>query len=58
MTEQNEQHFEVIDRNKDRLLQQKRMQTIIEIAGNIGVPELTLIKSKLDEMISDIERKK
>jgi|TARA_R110001592_G_scaffold3039_7_gene16972 hypothetical protein len=58
MAEQNEQHFEMIDRNKDRLLQQKRMQTIIEIAGNIGVPELTLIKNKLDEMINDIERKK
>jgi hypothetical protein len=58
MTEQNEQHFEVIDRNKDRLMQQKRMQTIIQVAGLLGVDELHYIKSEIGDMIADIERKK
>ena len=58
MTEQNEQHFEVIDRNKDRLLQQKRMATIIQVAGLLGVDELTYIRGEIGDMIKDIERDK
>ena len=58
MTEQNEQHFEMIDRNKDRLLQQKRMATIIQVAGLLGVDELEYIKNEIGDMIADIERKK
>ena len=58
MTEQNEQHFEMIDRNKDRLLQQKRMATIIQVAGLLGVDELTYIKGEIADMIKDIERDK
>ena len=58
MTEQNEQHFEVIDRNKDRLMQQKRMATIIQVAGLLGVDELHYIKGEIGDMIADIERKK
>ena len=58
MTEQNEQHFEVIDRNKDRLLQQKRMATIIQVAGLLGVDELTYIRGEIGDMNKDIERDK
>lgn len=58
MTEQNEQHFEMIDRNKDRLLQQKRMATIIQVAGLLGVDELEYIKGEIGDMIADIHRKK
>ena len=58
MTEQTEQHFEIIDRNKDRLMQQKRMATIIQVAGLLGIDELTYIKSEIGDMIADIERKK
>ena len=56
MTEQNEQHFEVIDRNKDRLLQQKRMATIIQVAGLLGVNELEYIKGEIADMIADINK--
>jgi hypothetical protein len=35
-----EVRLEMIDRNKDRALQQKRMATIIQISGLLGVDEL------------------
>ena len=53
-----EARFEMIDRNKDRALQQKRMATIIQISGLLGVDELHYIKNELGDMIADIERKK
>jgi len=53
-----ELHLEMIDRNKDRALQQKRMATIIQISGLLGIDELHYIKNELGDMISDIERKK
>jgi|TARA_S200002703_G_scaffold153_1_gene246 hypothetical protein len=53
-----ELHLEMIDRNKDRNLQQKRMATIIQVAGLLGVDELEYIKGEIGDMIADIERKK
>ena len=53
-----EARLEMIDRNKDRALQQKRMATIIQVAGLLGVDELNYIKNEIGDMISDIERKK
>jgi|TARA_B100001093_G_C26348183_1_gene809004 hypothetical protein len=53
-----ELHLEMIDRNKDRNLQQKRMATIIQVAGLLGVDELTYIKGEIADMIKDIERDK
>jgi len=53
-----EARLEIIDRNKDRALQQKRMATIIQVAGLLGVDELDYIKNEIGDMISDIERKK
>jgi hypothetical protein len=53
-----EVRLEMIDRNKDRALQQKRMATIIQISGLLGVDELHYIKNELGDMIADIERKK
>ena len=53
-----ELHLEMIDRNKDRNLQQKRMATIIQVAGLLGVDELTYIKGEIADMIADIERDK
>jgi len=53
-----ELHLEMIDRNKDRKLQQKRMATIIQVAGLLGVDELEYIKNEIGDMIADIERKK
>ena len=53
-----ELHLEMIDRNKDRNLQQKRMATIIQVAGLLGVDELTYIKGEIGDMIADIERNK
>ena len=53
-----EARLEMIDRNKDRAIQQKRMATIIQVAGLLGVDELDYIKNELGDMISDIERKK
>lgn len=58
MTTLTEEHFEIIDRNKARGLQQKRMKTIIEVAGLLGVEELHYIKDEIGDMIADIERKK
>ena len=56
--EMDEARFEMIDRNKDRALQQKRMATKIQISGLLGVDELHYIKNELGDMIADIERKK
>ena len=53
-----EARLEMIDRNKDRALQQKRISTIIQVSGLLGVNELTYIKNELGDMIADIERKK
>ena len=53
-----ELHLEMIDRNKDRNLQQKRMATIIQVAGLLGVDVLTYIKGEIGDMIADIERDK
>ena len=53
-----ELHLEMIDRNKDRNLQQKRMATIIQVAGLLGVDELIYIKGEISDMIADIERDK
>ena len=52
-----EARFEMIDRNKDRALQQKRISTIIQVSGLLGVNELHYIKKQIEDMIIDIERK-
>ena len=52
-----EARFEMIDRNKDRALQQKRISTIIQVSGLLGKSELNYIKKQIEDMISDIERK-
>tara|TARA_Y100000389_G_C17353088_1_gene459548 strand:+ start:666 stop:851 length:186 start_codon:yes stop_codon:yes gene_type:complete len=57
MAEQKEEHFELIDRNKNRMLQQKRMNTIKEVAGLLGIQELKWIYTEIHNMIEDIERK-
>ena len=56
--EMDEARFEMIDRNKDRALQQKRISTIIQVSGLLGVNELHYIKKQIEDMITDIERKK
>ena len=53
-----EARLEMIDRNKDRALQQKRISTIIQVSGLLGVNELAYIKKQIEDMITDIERKK
>ena len=52
-----EARLEMIDRNKDRNLQQKRISTIIQVSGLLGVNELHYIKKQIEDMINDIERK-
>ena len=52
-----EARLEMIDRNKDRALQQKRISTIIQVSGLLGVNELHYIKKQIEDMIVDIERK-
>tara|TARA_B100000900_G_scaffold338700_1_gene300972 strand:+ start:199 stop:375 length:177 start_codon:yes stop_codon:yes gene_type:complete len=52
-----EARLEMIDRNKDRNLQQKRISTIIQVSGLLGVSELHYIKKQIEDMIVDIERK-
>ena len=52
-----EARFEMIDRNKDRALQQKRISTIIQVSGLLGKNELNYIKKQIEDMITDIERK-
>tara|TARA_B100000963_G_scaffold322103_1_gene305897 strand:- start:813 stop:989 length:177 start_codon:yes stop_codon:yes gene_type:complete len=53
-----EARLEMIDRNKDRAIQQKRISTIIQVSGLLGVNELHYIKKQIEDMIVDIERKK
>ena len=55
--EMDEARFEMIDRNKDRALQQKRISTIIQVSGLLGKSELNYIKKQIEDMITDIERK-
>ena len=55
--EMDEARFEMIDRNKDRALQQKRISPIIQVSGLLGVNELHYIKKQIEDMITDIERK-
>ena len=55
--EMDEARFEMIDRNKDRALQQKRISTIIQVSGLLGKNELNYIKKQIEDMITDIERK-
>ena len=55
--EMDEARFEMIDRNKDRALQQKRISTIIQVSGLLGKNELNYIKNQIEDMITDIERK-
>ena len=55
--EMDEARFEMIDRNKDKALQQKRISTIIQVSGLLGVNELHYIKKQIEDMINDIERK-
>lgn len=57
MAEQKEEHFELIDRNKNRMLQQTRMNAIKEIAALLGIQELKWIYTEIHNMIEDIERK-
>tara|TARA_R100000781_G_C4005869_1_gene101931 strand:+ start:80 stop:256 length:177 start_codon:yes stop_codon:yes gene_type:complete len=52
-----EARLEMIDRNKDRYLQQKRISTIIQVSGLLGKNELNYIKKQIEDMITDIERK-
>ena len=42
---------------QSKILQTKRMLTIIEVAGLLGVDELKYIKNEIGNMITDIERK-
>ena len=53
-----EARLELIDRNKDRALQQNRISTIIQVSGLLGVTELTYIKNQYEDMITAITRKK
>ena len=55
--EMDEARIEMIDRNKDRALQQKRISTIIQVSGLLGKNELNYIKKQIEDMITDIERK-
>ena len=50
-----EARLEMIDRNKDRALQQKRMATIIQVAGLLGVDELDYISEFEDNFGSPWE---
>ena len=52
-----EARLEMIDRNKDRYLQQKRISIIIQVSGLLGKNELNYIKKQIEDMIIDIERK-
>ena len=57
MAEQDEIIQEIQSRNKHNSLQQKRMQTIIQVAGLLGIEELKYINNEIGDMIADIERK-
>ena len=57
MAEQDEIIQEIQSRNKHNSLQQKRMQTIIQVAGLLGIEELKYINNEIGDMIADVERK-
>lgn len=57
MAEQDETIQEIQSRNKHNSLQQKRMQTIIQVASLLGIEELKYINNEIGDMIADIERK-
>lgn len=57
MAVQDETIQEIQSRNKHQALQQKRMKTIKEVAGLLGVQELKWIYTEIHNMIEDIERK-
>ena len=57
MAEQDEIIQEIQSRNKHNSLQQKRMQTIIQVAALLGIEELKYINNEIGDMIADIERK-
>jgi len=57
MAEQDETIQEIQSRNKHNSLQQKRMQTIIQVAGLLGIEELKYINNEIGDIIADIERK-
>lgn len=57
MAEQDETIQEIQSKNKHQALQQKRMQTIIQVAGLLGIEELKYINNEIGDMIADVERK-
>ena len=57
MAEQDETIQEIQSKNKHNSLQQKRMQTIIQVAALLGIEELKYISNKIGDMIADVERK-
>ncbi len=57
MAEQDEIIQEIQSRNKHNSLQQKRMQTIIQVAALLGIEELKYINNEIGDMIADVERK-
>lgn len=57
MAEQDEIIQEIQSRNKHNSLQQKRMQTIIQVASLLGIEELKYINNEIGDMIADVERK-
>jgi hypothetical protein len=57
MAQQDETIQEIQSKNKHNSLQQKRMQTIIEVAGLLGIEELKYINNEIGDMIADVERK-
>ena len=57
MAQQDETIQEIQSKNKHNSLQQKRMQTIIQVAGLLGIEELKYINNEIGDMIADVERK-
>jgi hypothetical protein len=57
MAEQDETIQEIQSKNKHNSLQQKRMQTIIQVASLLGIEELKYINNEIGDMIADVERK-
>ncbi len=57
MAEQDETIQEIQSKNKHNSLQQKRMQTIIQVAALLGIEELKYINNEIGDMIADVERK-
>jgi hypothetical protein len=57
MAQQDETIQEIQSKNKHNSLQQKRMQTIIQVASLLGIEELKYINNEIGDMIADVERK-